>query len=104
MPRRRGTSVDSGRNNIWGYVEGPYLNRHSQLHAAFVSQHLLIDDTLTISRSEIESIYLGWIRIHFDPEFNQPERRDMHNLYLHLLIGQGVNEVGDRFEGVGRRT
>jgi len=103
MPMRKGTSTGSKRVNIWDYVEGDYLNRYSQLHAAFVSQRLLIDDVLQISRSDIAALYLDWIRIHFDPNFHQPERRDLHNLYLHLLIGQGVNEVGEMFIGAGPR-
>ena len=104
MPMRRGTSTNSGRSNIWDYVEGFHLNRYSQLHAAFVSQHLLIEEGLQISRPDIAAIYLDWIRIHFDPNFLQPDHRDLHNLYLHLLIGQGVDEVNEMFEGVGRRT
>lgn len=104
MPMRRGTSTNSGRRNIWDYVEGDYLNRYSQLHPAFVNQRLLIDEALQISRSDIAAIYLDWIRIHFDPNFSQPEHRDLHNLYLHLLIGQGVDEEGQMFIGVGRRS
>ena len=104
MPMRRGTSTNSGRSNILDYVEGFHLNRYSQLHAAFVSQHLLIEDGLQISRSDIAAIYLDWIRIHFDPNFQQPDHRDLHNLYLHLLIGQGVDENGEMFIGVGPRT
>ena len=103
MPMRRGTSTDSDRVDIWDYIEGFHLNRYSQLHAAFVSQHLLIEEGLQISRSDIAAIYLDWIRIHFDPNFLQPDRRDLHNLYLHLLIGQGVDEKGEGFVGIGRR-
>ena len=103
MPMRRGTSSGSDRSDIWDYKEGDYLNRYSQLHSAFVSQHLLIEEGLQISRSEIAAIYLDWIRIHFDPNFLQPHRWDLHNLYLHLLIGQGVDEVEEMFIGVGAR-
>ena len=103
MPMRRGRSTNSGRTNIWDYVEGHHLNRYNELHAAFVSQRLLIAEGSSISRSEIAAIYLDWIQFHFDPNFTQAERRDLHNLYLHLLIGQGVDEVDEGFIGIGRR-
>lgn len=103
MPLRRGTSRDSGRERIWDYEEGPQLNRYSRLHAAFVSHNLRIDDDLQISRSEIAALYLNWIRHHFNQNLQRPSYKDLHNLNLHLLIGQGVDEVGDMFIGVGRR-
>ena len=104
MPMRRGTSTNSGRIDIGDYVEGERLNMYSHLHAAFVSQHLLIQDGLQISRSEIAELYLDWIRHHFDPNLQRPAQKDLHNLNLHLLIGQGVDEVGDMFIGVGPRN
>ena len=103
MPMRRGDSINSDRNDIWTYVEGPQMDAYNELHAAFVSQHLLIDEGLSISRSEIAAIYLDWIRIHFNPNQARPNYKDLHNLNLHLLIGQGVDEEGEGFVGIGPR-
>ena len=103
MPMRRGTSRNSGRSNIWVYEEGPRLNAYNALHAAFVSQRLLIDEVLEISRSEISELYLDWIHFHFNQDLIRPSYKDLHNLCLHLLICQGVDEDGEVFIGVGRR-
>ena len=104
MPMRRGTSTNSNRSNIWEYVEGEQLNCYSRHHAAFVSRHLRIQDGLQISRSEIAALYLDWIRNQLGRNLQRPDRRDLHNLNLHLLVGQGVDEDGEIFIGVGRRN
>lgn len=101
---RLGTSRNSGRNAIWTYIPGPALNRYSQLHPAFVSQNLLIADGLEITRSEISALLLDWRRTHFNPNFIRTDYKDLHNLCRYLLTCQGVEEVGDRFIGVGPRT
>ena len=84
-------------------MEGPQLNRYSRLHPAFVSEHLLIDDQLQISRSEMAAIYLDWVRNELGRNLQRPSYKDLHNLNLHLLVGQGVDEVGDMFIGIGAR-
>ena len=79
------------------------MNRYSRHHAAFVSRHLRIQDGLQISRSEMAALYLDWIRNELGRNLQRPSYNDLHNLNLHLLEGQGVDEDGEMFIGIGRR-
>ena len=100
----RGRVINSTRRNIWEYQTGPYRDEYSALHPTFVNQYLQIGEGLEVSRSDLAATYLEWIRIRFDPNFNQPEMGDLHNLYLHLLECQGVDEDEPVFRGVGFRS
>lgn len=103
---RRGTSRDSGRSNIGEYERGPWLDRYLELHPAFVSRHLQIAEGLTLDKQPLREVYKEWMLANPEP-FGDPDMNvdmtDLHNLYLHLIKGQGVDEDGSTFHGVGLR-
>ena len=98
-----GRVINTSRKKPLEYLPGHYADTYSALHPAFVSEHLRIAEGLEIHRSELAAVYLEWIREQFDPNFNQPFTNDLHNLYLHLIRCQGVDEDEPLFRGVGLR-
>lgn len=100
----QGRVINSGRRRIHDYLPGPYADAYSALHPAFVSEHLRIAEGLEIVRSDLAAVYLGWVRGRFDPNFIRPFTYDLHNLYLHLIECQGIDEDEPVFRGVGLRT
>ena len=99
-----GRVINSGRRRIHDYLPGRYADAYSALHPAFVSEHLRIAEGLEVAKSKLAAVYLEWVRERFDPNFNRPFTYDLHNLYLHLIECQGVDENEPMFRGVGLRT
>ena len=98
-----GRIINTSRRRPLEYLPGPYADTYSARHPAFVSEYLRIAEGLEISRSELAAVYLEWVRDRFDPNFNRPFTYDLHNLYLHLIECQGVDEDEPLFRGVGLR-
>ena len=100
----RGRVINSGRRKPLEYLPGGYSDAYSALHPAFVNEHLQVGEDLEIAKSDLSALYLEWVREKFDPNFRRPFTYDLHNLYLHLIECQSVDEDEPIFRGVGFRT